>query len=271
MTMKVTFIVERGDVSQGDPLHTLPVRTTGRACEGGTVMKDSALNRWLWLIGLVAAALIFVSFGPLSNGSPNENASGVTVAHWYNTHVNQQWLTVWLVGLALFLLLVFVTQLRAVLVQAGGQRLWPNLVFGSGILLLAGFIVGGSIQMTLILASHNRDYAVAHLINFYSTNNELLFLAGMVFLTLSTGLAILLNRGVAPLPKLLGWYSILVAVVGSAGPLSFLAFLFGLPIWILATGIVIAVKQKRGTLGPSQGGGASVTVPADAPVAAEAV
>ncbi len=31
---------------------------------------------------------------------------GVTVAHWYNTHVNQQWLTIWLVGLALFLLTV---------------------------------------------------------------------------------------------------------------------------------------------------------------------
>ena len=68
----------------------------------------------------------------------------------------------------------------------------------------------------------------------------------MDFLTLSAGLAILLNRGVAPLPKLLGWYSILVAVVGMAGPLSFLAFLFGLPIWLLATGIVIAVKQSRG-------------------------
>ena len=54
-------------------------------------MKDSSINRWLWLIGLLAAALFFVSFGPLSSGSPNENASGTSVAHWYNTHVNQQW------------------------------------------------------------------------------------------------------------------------------------------------------------------------------------
>ncbi len=222
-------------------------------------MKDSSVNRWLWLIGLVAAALIFVSFGPLSNGSPGENASGVTVAHWYNTHVNQQWLTIWLVGLGLFLILVFVTQLRAVLVQSGGQRLWPNVVFASGILFIAGIIVAGSFEMTLILASHTHDYAVVHFVNFYSANNELLFLAGMDFLTLSTGLAILLNRGVAPLPKLLGWYSILVALVGTAGPLSFLAILFGLPIWILATGIVIAVKQSRGTLGGDPGGGAAVS------------
>jgi hypothetical protein len=234
-------------------------------------MKDSALNRWLWLIGLVAAALVFVVFGPLSSGSPNENASGVTVAHYFNTHVNQQWASVWLVGLALFLLLVYVTQLRSVLVEAGGgQRLWPNIVFGSSILLVGGFIVGGSFEMTIILASHNHDYAVAHFINFYSTNNELLFLAGMVFMTLSTGLAILLNRGANPLPKTLGWYSILVGVLGSAGPLSFLAFLFGFPVWLLAIGIVIAVKRSRGTLGPTEGR-ASVTASADAPVAAEAV
>ncbi len=237
--------------------------------KGGIAMKDSSLNRWMWLIGLVAVALIIVSFGPLSSGSPNENASGVSVAHWYNTHVNQQWLTIWLVGLALFLILVYVTQLRTVLIGAGGQRLWPNIVFASGILLIAGIIVAGSFEITLILASHTRDYAVAHLVNFYSMNNELLILAGLVFMFLSTGLAILLNRGAAPLPKLLGWYSILVAVVGAAGPVSFFALLFGLPVWLIATGIVIAVKQRRGTLGGDSGGGAAVnSAPAQSVAAA---
>jgi hypothetical protein len=231
-------------------------------------MKDSALNRWMWLIGLLVVVCVGVSFGPLSSGMPSENASGVSVAHWFNSHVNQQWLSVWLVGLALFLLLVYVTQLRTVLVEAGGQRLLPNVMFASGILLVAGITVLGSFEVTLILASHNRDYTVAHFINFYASNAELLFLAGLVFMTLSTGLAILLNRDVAPLPKRLGWYSILVAVVGAAGPLSFFAFLFGFPVWLLATGIVIAVKQRRGTLGPSEGGGASVAAPTQATVAA---
>ncbi|HEX4126566.1 MAG TPA: hypothetical protein VHX67_03205, partial [Acidimicrobiales bacterium] len=64
-------------------------------------MKDSSVNRWLWLIGLVAAALFFVTFGPLGSGTPGENASGISVAHWYNTHVNGQWASIWLVGLAL--------------------------------------------------------------------------------------------------------------------------------------------------------------------------
>jgi hypothetical protein len=230
-------------------------------------MKDSSLNRWLWLIGLVAMALIFVSFGPLSGNSPGENASGTTVAHWYNTHVNQQWLSIWLVGAALFLLLVYVTQLRTVLVEAGGQRLFPNMAFASAIILVAGIIVAGSFEITLIISSHNHDYAVAHFVNFYSQNNYLLILAGIDFLTLSVGLAILLNRAIAPLPKLLGWFSILVGVVGAAGPLSFFGLL-GFPVWVIATGIVIAVKQSRGTLGGDSGGGASVSAPAREAVAA---
>ncbi len=230
-------------------------------------MKDSSLNRFMWLIGLLVVALIFVSFGPLSSGGPGGNASGATVVHWYNAHVNAQWATIWLVGLALFLLLVYVTQLRSVLVQTGGERLWPNMVFASGLLLVAGFIILGSFEITLILAAHNHDYTVAHFVNFYSSNAELLFLAGLVFLTLSAGLAILLNREGTPLPKLLGWWSILVAVVGAAGPVSFFALLFGLPIWLIATGIVIAVKQRRGTLGGDSGSGASVRAAAPEAVA----
>ena len=227
-------------------------------------MKDSAINRWMWLIGLGAVALLFVSFGPLSSGQPNENASGVSVVHWYNTHMNQQWASIWMVGLALFLLLVFATQLRAVLIQAGDgqQRLWPNIVFASMIMLVAGTVVSGSFVITLLLAAHNHDFAVAHFINFYNQNDELLLLAGMVFVTLSAGLAILLNRGAAPLPKRLGWYSLLVAVVGIAGPFALFSFLFGFPIWVLATGIVIAVKDSRGTLGADGGPGAGAAVSA---------
>jgi hypothetical protein len=138
------------------------------------------------------------------------------------------------------------------------------------IIFIGSTIVSGSFSMTLILASHNHQYAIAHFINFYEQNNELLILAGMIFVTLSAGLAILLNRGANPLPKRLGWYSLLVAVVGMAGPFSFFSFLFGFPIWIIATGIVIAVKQSRGTLGgdAGPGGAAAVSAAPSQPVAA---
>jgi hypothetical protein len=48
------------------------------------------------------------------------------------------------------------------------------------------------------------------------------------------------------------------------------SLLFGFPIWVLATGIVIAVKQSRGTLGgdPGPGAGAVVSTVQPQPVAA---
>jgi hypothetical protein len=229
-------------------------------------MRDSSLNRWLWLIGLVAIAAVFVGFGPLTSGSPDENASGIRVANWYNGHAGQNWAAIYLIGLALALILVYVTQLRAVLRETGGQKLWPNVSFAAGIILIAGFVAAGAEQVELILAAHNHEYAVVHVINFVSDNNELLIIFGVCLLALSTGLAILLNRTVSPLPKTLGWYSVLVGVLAVAGPIGFLDFLFGFPIWILATGIVIAVKTRRGTLGPKPKAGGT-TVPAQASAA----
>jgi len=202
-------------------------------------------------LGSAASVVLVVGFGPLGGGAPGGNASGVSVAHWYNTHVNQSWASVYVVALGLVLVMVFITQLRTVLRTAGGGQLWPNVAFASGIIFVTGIVVLGCFQTTLILVSHNHQYAIVKFANFFGENNEILFLFGVGLLTLSTGLAILLNRAVTPLPRTLGWYSVLVGVICAAGPLSLLAFLFGAPIWLIATGFVIATKQWRGTLGSS--------------------
>jgi hypothetical protein len=210
-------------------------------------MTDTGVSRWMGFIGLGAVVALFVGFGPLGGGAPGENASGVSVAHWYNTHSAQSWGSIYAVALGLVLLLVFVTHLRTVLRAAGGQQLWPNVAFASGILLTTGVVVAGSFQTVLILASHNHEYGIVKIANFVGDNNEILFLFGVGLLALSSGLAILLNRAVTPLPRTLGWYSVLVGVISAAGPLSLFAFLFGFPIWLIATGFVIATKQRRGT------------------------
>src|SRR6202030_1487200 len=97
--------------SPGAPLGHAPTCPTKD--KGGMEMKDSGVSRWMGFIAIVAVAAIFVAFGPLGGGAPDENASGVVVAHWYNTHVGQNWASIYLVGLGLALILVFVTQLRS--------------------------------------------------------------------------------------------------------------------------------------------------------------
>jgi hypothetical protein len=230
--------------------------------------NGSGASRWMGFIAILVVATLIVGFGPLGSGAPNENASGAAVAHWYNTHAAQNWGSIYLVGLGLAFMLVFVTQLRSVLRQTGDGDLWPNASFAAGIIFVAGIVVLGTFQVTLMLAAHNHEYAIVKVFNFFSDNNELGIIFGICTVTLTTGLAILLNRGATPLPKTLGWYSILVGVLAIAGPLAFLDFLFLFPVWLIATGFVIGTKARRGTLGQSQeavsGPGSATAGPADA-------
>ncbi len=156
-------------------------------------------------------------------------------------------------------MLAFTTQLRSVLRQVGTGELWSNMTFAAGIILVAGMVVLGAVEITLILAAHNHQYAIVKTFNFFSDNNELPIIFGMFLLSLTTGLGILLNRGAAPLPKTLGWYSVLVGVLALAGPLAFIDFLFAFPIWLIATGFVIATKARRGTLGSASESARTVT------------
>jgi hypothetical protein len=231
-------------------------------------MSDSGVSRWMGPLGLLAAAVIFVGLGPLGGNMPGENASGVSVAHYLNTHVNQDWASVYLVGLGLALLTVFLVQLRTVL-RMSGRNLLPNVVFAAGIFFVFGFAILGMFQVVLILAAHNHQYSIVQTMNFTSDNNELPIVFALALLTLSTGLAILLDRS-ASLPRTLGWYSLLVFVACCLGPISFLAFLFGLPVWVIATGFVISTKARRGTLGTptDDGGGTAAAAPVTSAAAA---
>lgn len=211
-------------------------------------MSDERVSRWMGLLGLLTVIVVFVGFGPLSGKTPGENASGASIAAFYNAHMARSWASIYVVGLGLALPLLFVSKLRTVLRNtSGGQTFWPNVAFAAGIILVAGMAVAGIFQVVVILAAHNQELAIAKVANFVNSNDELGFLFGMVLLTLATGASILLNRSTNPLPKRLGWWSVLVGVVGCLGPISFFALLFGLPIWLIATGFVIGTKARRAT------------------------
>ncbi len=209
-------------------------------------MSDERVSRWMGPLGLVIVIAIFIGFGPLGGNAPGENASGSSVAAYYNAHVTTSWASIYVVGFGLALLILFVSQLRTVLRKASGeQTFWPNVAFAAGLLLVAAVILAGTFQMVIILASHNREFAIVKQANFISDNNELGFIFGIALLTLATGASILLNRTTDSLPKTLGWWSLFVGVVACLGPIGFFAFLFGFPIWLIATGFVIGTKARR--------------------------
>ena len=209
-------------------------------------MSDERISRWMGPLGLLTVVVIFVGFGPLGGNAPNENASGARVAAYYNAHVAMSWASIYVVGFGLALLILFVSQLRTELRKAGGeQTFWPNVVFAAAIILVAAIILAGTFQVILILAAHNHELAIVKMANFIGDNNELGFIFGIAVVTLATAASILLNRSTESLPRTLGWWSLLVGVVACLGPVGFFAFLFGFPIWLIATGFVIGTKARR--------------------------
>jgi protein-S-isoprenylcysteine O-methyltransferase Ste14 len=201
-------------------------------------MNELRMRRWMGPIGLLVPVLIVVAFGPLGGGAPEENASGASVVAYYNTHMTKQWIAVYLVVVALAAMLVFVSQLRGVLRDTERSRsVLPNIAYGAGLLFVGGFLVAGMIQVALMLAAHNNEFAIAKTLNFLGSNNELPFIFGITALLAATGLSVLRSS----LPKWLGWLTVVIAVVCLAGPFGFFGILAA-GIWVPVMGFVAGAK-----------------------------
>jgi hypothetical protein len=201
-------------------------------------MNELRMRRWMGPIGLLVPVLIVVAFGPLGGGAPGENASGVSVVNYYNAHMTRQWIVLYLVAVALAAMLVFVTQLRGVLRDTERSRsVLPGIAYGAGLLFVGGFLASGMIQLSLLLAAHNNEFAIAKTLNFIGSNTELPVIFSVTVLLAATGLCILRSS----LPKWLGWLTLVIAVVCLLGPIGFLGVLAA-GIWIPVMGFVAGFK-----------------------------
>ncbi|MGA7420354.1 MAG: hypothetical protein WB765_15085 [Acidimicrobiales bacterium] len=203
-------------------------------------MSERQISRWMGPLGLGVVALLVVGFAVLGGSQPSQNASGPAVVAYNNAHVAQHWAQVYVIGLGLTGLVVFLSHLRVLLQDRGGSGTLANASFAAGILLVGALLVSGIFSVALILAAHNHEPGIARTLNFISQNDELGFLFGMALLALATGAAILRQGW---LPKWLGWVGIVAGVVCVAGPISFVGFVAS-GIWIAILGFVIGARSK---------------------------
>lgn len=198
------------------------------------------MRRWMGPIGLLVPVLVVIAFGPVSGSSPGENASGVTVANYYNAHMTRQWIALYLIAVALAAMLVFVTQLYGVLRDTERSRsVLPGVAYGAGLLFIVGFLVDGMGHVALMLAAHNHEFAIAKTLNFLGSNDELGFIFGITALLLATAVAMFRSS----LPRWLGWLTLVIGIVCLAGPIGFFGLLAA-GIWIPVTGFVAGAKAK---------------------------
>jgi hypothetical protein len=216
------------------------------------IMTERRISRWMGPVGLAILVLLVVGFAVLGGNQPKENVSGSAVDAYSNAHQAQEWAQVYVIGLALALMVFYVSHLRGVLIgksqgtnEGDGNRTLANASFAGGILFVVGLMTAGTLAVAQILATHNHQADIAHTLNFVGQNAELGYLFGMAVFALATGAAIL---GQAGLPRWLGWAGIVVGVICVAGPISFLGLILG-AIWIAITGFVVAARSKDSSRG----------------------
>jgi hypothetical protein len=141
----------------------------------------------------------------------------------------------WLVGCLSFLW--FAALLRARLADAeGGTATYSTLAFGAA----AGSAVFGMLMLAGDIASAiNKDSISAATAGTLHNGMDMFFVGAelmMIPFFLGTA-AVALRTGV--LPKWWAGFAILIAIVLVIGPIGWAALIFGTPVWLLGTGLIV--------------------------------
>jgi hypothetical protein len=188
----------------------------------------------LWIAGLV----VVNSFSDKIPHHPTDAQLLAWIQGNQNPILSGGWL--WMLGCLSFLW--FVALLRPRLADAeGGQHTYTTLAFASaavasvfGLLMQAGDM-GGAI---------NHDSISAATAGTLHNLGDVFFIAAeLALIPFFVGVAVLAFR-TGVLPKWWSVFSILIAVVLVVGPIGWAALIFGTPLWLLGTGLIVGSSPR---------------------------
>jgi hypothetical protein len=139
------------------------------------------------------------------------------------------------------LLVLFAGEIRARARERGEHGAGPTVLVGGAVLLAASLLAGAGLSLSLVTASDHNQAQVAQTLNVLDNDSWIPFIGGIAVFLIGAGMTVL-SCGL--LPKWLGWVALVVGVVSLAGPGGFIGF-FGAPVWILVSGIMLAVRTER--------------------------
>jgi hypothetical protein len=196
------------------------------------------LERLGLLAGAIAAILwvagVFVLEGA---GNPAGPANGQEVADFYRNDRAVILVAATLHGLGGVLFLWFLGALRSVLYATSAARWLTTSMLAGGIAgaaMMLGLTGGQSTGATTDKELLTPDTAVV----FWRIGHAFFIAAELALAVFVGALAILALRGVA-LPRWLGWFGVVVAVVLLVPPIGWIALLFLLPIWLLVASVAL--------------------------------
>jgi Domain of unknown function (DUF4386) len=209
-------------------------------------MNRSDSREWLVPLGTMIGFVVLLIVSFILTGEPKDADDGpAAVAEWYIDNKDSAQVGAFIGIVAAVPLLFFGGYLRKVLEPAGALLSTLPLI---GLAIVA---VGAAIDNMLLFAAAEAADDITgpqlQTIQAIWDNDFFPILMGIMVFLWSVGIAVLRSDA---LPKWLGWFALVFAVISLAGPLGFISFP-GALLWIIVAGIVLAMRA-RPTATPAQ-------------------
>lgn len=199
-------------------------------------MPHTRFDRFLPASGILAGLALAGGIFATHDEPSLEAHDARPYVDWAQAHHTQLGVSAVCGALFTFLMLMFAAQLRAsIRAGEGGESTYSSVAFAGGIGVALS--LGG---MSLISAAQaSADATAAHTLAFLADAAWLPWAASSGAMLLGTGLGAL--RTVA-LPKWLAVVTVVLGVLSVTGPTGIAVFVVT-PLWLIATGVVLARRQ----------------------------
>ena len=198
------------------------------------LLLPAVLAVGLWISGLV----VINKFSDKIPHHPTDAQLLSWIQGNQNPVISGSWL--WMLGCLAFLW--FAALLRPRLAEAeGGQHTVTTLAFaGAAIATVFGLLI----QAGDLGAAINQDSISAATAGTLHNAGDMFFVgAELALIPFFVGLAVVAFR-TGVLPKWWAAFSVLIAVVLLIGPIGWAALIFGTPVWLLGTGLMVGSKPQ---------------------------
>lgn len=192
------------------------------------------------LTGLGFMVLIVTSF--IVSGEPATIADDSVreIVDYYTDNDTKLWITTFMEVLAAVLLVFYGGYLRKVFRAAEGEgHMLSSVVMAGTTIVAIGAALDATINVALIESIEDIEPAAVQALSALWNNDFLVFALGTIVFMLAAGLTILRHGA---LPKWLGWFAILTAIVGMT-PVGWFGAI-GAGVWIIITSVMLALRER---------------------------